>query len=127
MKGMEPMWSAPKNGPVFTTPPVGVGSSPMSRDRIEIVERIECIERVERVERIVRLERVERRARVGASAAVDARTAGDAVGRSTRLIGRAERDVVDVEARDVSAAPREPVRTAPRGLVLNGVWVPLAP
>ena len=85
----------------------------MPRDRIEIVERIACVERV------VRLERVERRARVGA---------GDAVGRSTRLMGRAERDVVvDVEARDVSAAPREPVRTAPRGLVLNGVWVPLAP
>ena len=90
----------------------------MPRDRIEIVERFECVERVERVERVVRLERVERRARVGA---------GDAVGRSTRLMGRAERDVVDVEARDVSAAPREPVRTAPRGLVLNGVWVPLAP
>jgi hypothetical protein len=90
----------------------------MPRDRIEIVERIECVERVERVERIVRLERVERRARIGA---------GDAGGRSTRLMGRAEWDVVDVEARDVSAAPREPARTAPRGLVLNGVWVPLAP
>lgn len=70
----------------------------MDRDH---VERIECIERIERSERIVR---VERRA-----------------GRPARSGGPAsELAVIDVPWRD-SETP------APRGLVLNGVWVPLAP
>ena len=69
----------------------------MASERIEIVE---CIERVERVERIQRVMRV---------------APGTARDRSSAVA-----EVIDIEPR-VSAGP-----DAPRGLVLNGVWVPLA-
>ncbi|PIM52576.1 hypothetical protein CS062_14070 [Roseateles chitinivorans] len=69
----------------------------MASERIEIVE---CIERVERVERIQRVMRV---------------APGTARDRSPAVA-----EVIDIEPR-VSAGPG-----APRGLVLNGVWVPLA-
>ena len=69
----------------------------MASERIEIVE---CIERVERVERIQRVMRV---------------APGTARDRSSAVA-----EVIDIEPR-VSAGP-----VAPRGLVLNGVWVPLA-
>lgn len=69
----------------------------MASERIEIVE---CIERVERVERIQRVMRV---------------APGTARDRSSAVA-----EVIDIEPR-VSAGPG-----APRGLVLNGVWVPLA-
>ena len=73
----------------------------MASERIEIVE---CIERVERVERIQRVMRV---------------APGTAPG-TARDRSCAVAEVIDIEPR-VSAGP-----VAPRGLVLNGVWVPLA-
>jgi len=74
----------------------------MASERIEIVE---CIERVERVERIQRVMRA---------------APGTAPGTTARDRPCAVAEVIDIEPR-VSAGP-----VAPRGLVLNGVWVPLA-
>ncbi len=79
----------------------------MASERIEIVE---CIERVERVERVERIQRVMRVMRVAPGTAP-----GTARDRSCAVA-----EVIDIEPR-VSAGP-----VAPRGLVLNGVWVPLA-
>ncbi len=63
----------------------------------ERIEIVECIERVERIQRVMRV------------------APGTARDRSCAVA-----EVIDIEPR-VSAGP-----VAPRGLVLNGVWVPLA-
>ncbi|MBO9686337.1 MAG: hypothetical protein J7598_06975 [Mitsuaria chitosanitabida] len=76
------------------------------RARADGVERIECIERVERSERVIRIVRA------------GSRTVGPSRPREARP---------EVEAEVIDVPWRETTDPAPRhGLVLNGVWVPLA-
>ena len=76
---------------------------PMAAERIEIVESIERVERIQRIQRVIRV-----------------------VSGAPRERSPAVAQVTDIDI-DIDIEPRGPGEsTAPRGLVLNGVWVPLA-